>query len=127
MRTTIIAVLLVLLAGPAGLGAQALESAEPFKVGTFQIDGATKVALVLRDTLIVDVGAANTELELDRTYPRLAMPLDMLALIGQYEYGLKYRLYEIVNDLVAGNRLSGGTQADYVHAVEDVKILPPIL
>ena len=127
MRTTILAVLLVALAGPAGLGAQAPESAEPFKVGTFQIDGAATVALVLRDALIVDIGAANTELELDRTYPRLAMPADMLELIGQYEYGLKYRLYEIVNDLVAGNRLSGGAQADYVHAVEDVKILPPIL
>jgi hypothetical protein len=28
------------------------------------------------------------------------MPDDMLGLIGQYEYGLKYRLYEIVNHLV---------------------------
>jgi 2-keto-4-pentenoate hydratase/2-oxohepta-3-ene-1,7-dioic acid hydratase in catechol pathway len=127
MRTTILAVLLVVLAGPAGLGAQALESAEPFKVGTFQIDGATTVALVLRDALIVDIRAANTELELDSTYTRLSMPADMLALIGQYEYGLKYRLYEIVNDLVAGNRLSAGARADYVHAVEDVKILPPVM
>ena len=127
MRTTILAVLLVVLAGPAGLGAQALDSAEPFKVGTFEIDGAATVALVLRDALIVNIGAANTELELDRTYPRLAMPADMLELIGQYEYGLKYRLYEIVNDLVAENRLSGGARADYVHPLEDVKILPPIL
>ena len=124
---TILAVLLVVLAGPAGLGAQALESAEPFKVGTFEIDGATTVALVLRDALIVDIGAANAELELDRTYTRLAMPADMLELIGQYEYGLKYRLYEIVNDLVAGNRLSAGARADYVHAVEDVKIHPPVM
>ena len=122
---TILVVLLVVLAGPAGLSAQALESAEPFKVGTFEIDGAATVALVLRDALIVDIGAANTELELNRTYPRLAMPADMLELIGQYEYGLKYRLYEIVNDLVAENRLSGGARADYVHALEDVKILPP--
>ena len=127
MRTTIIIVLLVVLAGPAGLGAQALESAEPFKVGTFQIDGTTIVALVLRDALIVEIGAANTELELDSTYTRLAMPTDMLELIGQYEYGLKYRLYEIVNDLVAGNRLSAGARADFVHAVEDVKILPPVM
>ena len=127
MRTTILAVLLVVLAGPAGLGAQALESAEPFKVGTFEIDGAATVALVLRDALIVDIRAANTELELDSTYTRLAMPADMLELIGQYEYGLKYRLYEIVNDLVAGNRLSAGARADYVHAVEDVKILPPVV
>ena len=127
MRTIILTVLLVALTGPGGLGAQLPESAEPFKVGTFQIDGEARVALVLRDSLIVDIGAANTELELDPAYPRLGMPADMLELIGQYEYGLKYRLYEIVNELVAGNRLSGAARADYVHALEDVKILPPIL
>ena len=127
MRTTILAALLVVLAVPAGLGAQGLESAEPFKVGTFQIDGRATVALVLRDALIVDITAANAALEADQTYTRLAMPADMLELIGQYEYGLKFRLYEIVNDLVAENRLSGGARADYVHDVANVKILPPIM
>ena len=129
MRSTILvlAALLVVLGAPAGLQAQAMESAEPFKVGTFQIDGEAVVGLVLRDSLIVDIGAANTELELDSIYPRLAMPADMLELIGRYEYGLKYRLYEIVNDLVAGNRLSGGARAAYVHNVDDVRILAPIL
>ena len=127
MRSTVLAVLLVVLAAPAGLQAQAMESAEPFKVGTFQIDGEAVVGLVLRDSLIVDIGAANTELELDSGYPRLAMPADMLELIGRYEYGLKYRLYEIVNDLVAGKRLSEGTRAAYVHPVDDVRILAPIL
>ncbi len=127
MRSTVLAALLVVLAAPAGLQAQATESAEPFKVGTFQIDGEAVVGLVLRDSLIVDIGAANTELELDSSYPRLAMPADMLELIGRYEYGLKYRLYEIVNDLVAGNRLSEGTRAAYVHHVDDVRILAPIL
>jgi 2-keto-4-pentenoate hydratase/2-oxohepta-3-ene-1,7-dioic acid hydratase in catechol pathway len=127
MRSTILAALLVVLAAPAGLQAQPVESVEPFKVGTFRIDGEAIVGLVLRDSLIVDIGAANSALELDRTYPRLAMPADMLELIGQYEYGVKYRLYEIVNDLVAGNRLSGGARADYVHDVGDVKILAPIL
>ena len=127
MRSTVLAVLLVVLAAPAGLQAQAMESAEPFKVGTFQIDGEAVVGLVLRDSLIVDIGAANTELELDSGYPRLAMPADMLELIGRYEYGLKYRLYEIVNDLVAGNRLLEGARAAYVHPVDDVRILAPIL
>ncbi len=127
MRSTILAALLVVLAGPASLGAQALESAEPFKVGTFQIDGEATAALVLRDTLIVDIGAANAELEVNPTYPHLTMPADMLELIGQYEYGLKFRLYEIVNDLVANNRLSGSMRAPYVHDVENVRILPPIM
>jgi 2-keto-4-pentenoate hydratase/2-oxohepta-3-ene-1,7-dioic acid hydratase in catechol pathway len=127
MRSTILAALLVVLAGPASLGAQALESAEPFKVGTFQIDGEAITALVLRDALIVDIDAANAELEVNPTYPHLTMPADMLELIGQYEYGLKFRLYEIVNDLVANNRLSGSMRASYVHDVENVRILPPIM
>ena len=129
MRSTILALaaLLMVLTGPAELRAQALESTEPFKLGTFEIDGAATVALVLRDTLIVDIGDANRALERDPAYPQLAMPADMLALIGQYEYGLKFRLYEIVNDLVAENRLTGGARADYVHGLEDVRILPPIM
>ena len=126
MRSTILAALLIVLAGSAGLHAQP-ESVEPFKVGTFEIDGAATVALVLRDALIVDIDAANTALELDSTYPHLVMPADMLELIGQYEYGLRYRLYEIVNDLVAENRLSGSARAAYVHNVDDVRILAPIL
>ena len=55
------------------------------------------------------------------------MPADMLELIGQYEYGLKLRLYAIVNNLVAENRLSGSARAEYVHDVEGVRILPPIM
>ena len=127
MRSTILVALLVVLAAPAGLRAQTMESAEPFKVGTFQIDGKTTAAIVLRDALIVDIGAANAELELNQAYTRLTMPADMLELIGQYEYGLKFRLYEIVNDLVANNRLSGSGRAASVHDVADVKILPPIM
>jgi len=127
MRPTLLAALLVVVTASGGLQAQSVESAEPFKVGTFRIDGRAVVGLVLRDSLIVDIGAANSALELDPTYPRLDMPADMLELIGQYEYGLKYRLYEIVNDLVAGNRLAGSARPGYVHDVGAVKILAPVL
>ncbi len=113
----------VALASPALVHAQAMSSAEPFKVGTFEIGGASTVGLVLRDALIIDIGAANTALEIDPMYAHVNAPADMLELIGQYEYGLKYRLYEIVNNVV-GNNLLG---ADYVHRVEDVRILPPIM
>ena len=75
---------------------------------------------------MVEIGAANAALELDSDSPRLAMPADMLELIGRYEYGLKYRLYEIVNDLLSENRLSGSGRAAYVHDVGDVRILAPI-
>jgi 2-keto-4-pentenoate hydratase/2-oxohepta-3-ene-1,7-dioic acid hydratase in catechol pathway len=104
-----------------------MESAEPFKVGTFEIGGAPTVALVLRDALVVDIAAANAALELDPAYPRVAAPADMLELIGQYEYGLKFRLYEIVNELVGQNRLSGSARASYVHDLADVHTLPPIM
>ncbi len=55
------------------------------------------------------------------------MPEDMLELIGRYEYGLKYRLYEIVNDTVGNNRLSGSNRADYVYDVSELRIRPPIM
>jgi len=114
---------IVALASPALINAQAMSSAEPFKVGTFEINGARTVGVVLRDALIIDLAAANTALEIDPAYVHINAPPDMLALIGQYEYGLKYRIYEIVNNVV-GNNLTG---ADYVHRVQDVDILAPIL
>ena len=121
--TTMILAALPLLAGTLDVSAQAMSSVEPFKVGTFEIGGAPTVGVVLRDALIIDLAAANRALEMDPTYPHLTAPTDMLELIGQYEYGLKYRIYEIVNNVV-GNDLLG---ADYVHRVAEVDILAPIL
>jgi 2-keto-4-pentenoate hydratase/2-oxohepta-3-ene-1,7-dioic acid hydratase in catechol pathway len=54
------------------------------------------------------------------------MPADMLELIGRYEYGLRIRLYEIVNDLVANNRLTAG-RPDFVYGLDQVRTLAPIL
>jgi len=103
-----------------------LESAEPFKVGTFEIEEEARVGIVLRDSLIVDLNRANTELEKNATYPKLPPPADMLELIERYDYGLKRRLYEIVNDLVENNLL-GKNRPDYIHDLDDVRTLPPIL
>jgi 2-keto-4-pentenoate hydratase/2-oxohepta-3-ene-1,7-dioic acid hydratase in catechol pathway len=75
---------------------------------------------------VIELARANTALQVDPTYPQVSMPSDMLALIEQYEYGLKYRLYEIVNDVVANNRISG-ERPSYIHAVGDVRTLAPIL
>jgi 2-keto-4-pentenoate hydratase/2-oxohepta-3-ene-1,7-dioic acid hydratase in catechol pathway len=55
------------------------------------------------------------------------MPADMLELIGRYEYGLQRRMYEIVNGLVATERLAANQQPDYIHDVADVRTLPPIM
>ena len=87
---------------------QDLESVMPFKVGTFAIDGIPTVGLVVQnDELIVDLAAANRALELIPRYAALTIPGDLIGMISQYEYGLKYRVYEIVNHLVAEDLLNG--------------------
>ena len=101
-------------------------SAEPFKLGTFGIDGIPTVGLVLRDQYIIEVNAANTALEVNPAYPKVPMPADMLELIGRYEYGLKYRLYEIVTYMVNNNLVTGSNQAAYVHERDDVHVMAPI-
>ena len=101
--------------------------AEPFKVGTFEIDGAPRVGLVLRDALVVEIGEANRALERSPAYPAFPAPADMLDLIGRYEYGVQRRLYEIVNHLAANEMLAEGARPGFVHSVEDVRTLPPIM
>ena len=112
---------------PINVSAQDLESVEPFKVGTFAIDDVPTVGLVLLDDqLIVELEAANRAMELLPQYSTLAMPEDMLGLIEQYEYGLKYRVYEVVNWLMEENLLTGSNHPDYVHTVDTVDIMAPI-
>ena len=103
-----------------------LEVAEPFKVGTFEVEGEPFVGIVLRDRWIVDLDEANTALEKQEIYPEVPVPADMIELIERYEYGLKRRLYEIVNELVSNGQLKSGG-ADYVHDLKAVRTLPPIL
>ena len=129
MRSFVLIAVLAVLAQPLQTAAQTagISAAEPFKLGTFEIGGAPAVGIVLRDSLIVDLTAANAALERDPAYPRLPMPADMLDLIGRYEYGVQRRLYEIVNALVEGNRLAPNGRPDYVYDVGEVDTLPPIM
>ena len=127
MRALLAAAALAFSAPLSAQGGPEIEIAEPFKVGTFEIDGAPRVALVLRDALIVDIEEANGDLERNPAYPPVPPPADMIDLIGRYEYGVRLRLYEIVNDLVARGGLSGSGRADFVHDLEEVRILPPIM
>jgi 2-keto-4-pentenoate hydratase/2-oxohepta-3-ene-1,7-dioic acid hydratase in catechol pathway len=113
----------VAAAGQTGPG---LDIAEPFKLGTFEIEGAPTVAIVLGDRLIVDLTRANRALELRPEYPAMSMPADMIGLISLYEYGLKMRLYEIVNDLAALD-LDGPARPAYVYDLDQVRTLPPIM
>ena len=128
-RLTLFLAALVAVAAPVTTAAQtgpAAMSAEPFKVGTFEANGRQFVGLVLRDQLIVELDAANEALTSNPAFPEMTMPEDMLGLIGQYEYGLKYRLYEIVTDLVENNRLAGRGRPDHIHEVDDIRIMAPI-
>ena len=129
MRRVLVLVAFAALAGPALLSAQggAATSAEPFKLGTFEIDGDPRIGIVVQDTLIVELEAANRALERDPAYPRIPMPEDMRELIGRYEYGLKYRLYEIVTDLVANTRLSASPRPRFVHELGQVRTLAPLM
>ena len=117
---------LAFFASSASVFAQDLESVMPFKVGTFAIDGIPTVGLVVQnDELIVDLAAANRALELIPRYAALTIPGDLIGMISQYEYGLKYRVYEIVNHLVAEDLLNGD-MPNYVHPVSSVDIMAPL-
>ena len=118
---------LALFASPASVFAQAMESVEPFKVGTFAINDVPTVGLVMRgDQLIIDLAAANRAMELLPQYAHVTIPGDMLGFIEQYEYGLKYRVYEVVNWMVEEDLLTGNNRRSFVHSVDSVDIMAPI-
>jgi 2-keto-4-pentenoate hydratase/2-oxohepta-3-ene-1,7-dioic acid hydratase in catechol pathway len=125
MRSRLTPALILSLALPLCASAQ-MDVAEPFKVGTFEIAGAPTVGVVLRDRYIVDLGRANAALERDPRYPAIPAPADMIDLISRYEYGMKARLYELVNHLVEHDMIDG-SRPDYVHDLDDVVTLPPII
>jgi 2-keto-4-pentenoate hydratase/2-oxohepta-3-ene-1,7-dioic acid hydratase in catechol pathway len=111
--------------GPAAAQVQ-VQVAEPFKVGTFEIEGEPRVGVVLRDRYIVDLNRANRALERSGMYPTVPPPEDMLDLIARYEYGMKQRLYELVNHMAANDMITG-SRPDWVHDLDDVVTLPPIM
>ena len=129
MRRILVFTAAMALLAPTALFAQGpgVESAEPFKVGTFDIHGVPHVGLVLRDSLVIDIEVANLVLEANPLYPKVPMPEDMIELIGRWDYGLKYRLYEIVNYTVNSNQLTGSSRADYVYDVSELRTRPPIM
>jgi 2-keto-4-pentenoate hydratase/2-oxohepta-3-ene-1,7-dioic acid hydratase in catechol pathway len=100
---------------------------EPFKLGTFQIDAGPQVGIVVQDRYVIELGRGNESLQANPAYAPVSMPADMLELIGQYEYGLKYRIYEIVDDAVTQKRLRGPRRPAYIHDVDDIRTLAPIL
>ena len=122
--------LLLVLIIPIGCLAQSdpsAEGVEPFKLGTFEVDGQHRLGIVLRDNLVIDLVSANTALQKKPGISEIPMPSDMLELIERYESVLKHRLYEIVNDLNHNNGLEGSGKSDFVYEVSDLRALPPIM
>ena len=129
MTRLLILIAFVSCAAPAAFaqGAPDVKSAQPFKLGTFDIDGSSRIGIVLQDAVVVELDAANRALERNRAYAAIPMPGEMRDLIGQYEYGLKVRLYEIVNDIVANNRLTANPRPRYMHDVKQVRPMAPLM
>src|SRR5688572_32822977 len=128
MPRILVLAIAALLIGPLDGYAQtgtAAQSAEPYKVGTFSSGTSEWVGIVLRDRFVVDLAQANLALEKTRSWPRRAMPADMIALVADYENGLKGRIYAIVGDVVQGTALTG-TRPSYIREVSQVKTLAPI-
>jgi 2-keto-4-pentenoate hydratase/2-oxohepta-3-ene-1,7-dioic acid hydratase in catechol pathway len=114
--------------GSVSIHAQARpDVAEPFKLGTFRTTGQPFVGIVLRDNVIVDVGAANAELLMNPSVPAVQVPPDMKGVISAYEYGVQRRLYDIVNWVVKSNLLTGTNRPVWVYDLAKVKTMPPIL
>ncbi len=127
-RILILAAVIALFTTPAPVAqGPGVEPVEPFKVGTFDIHGVPHVGLVLRDSLVIDIEIATYALEVLPEYPHVPMPEDMLELIGRWDYGLKYRLFEMVNHVVNNDLLTGDGRADYVYDVSELRTRPPIM
>ena len=126
----LLAVILLCPAAGYSQAGSATQSVEPFKLGTFSSGTAEATAVpwvgvVLRDRFVLDLAQANATMEKTRSFPRRAMPADMVALINDYESGLKGRIYAIVNAVVQSNALTGA-RPPYVRDVGQVRTLAPI-
>jgi 2-keto-4-pentenoate hydratase/2-oxohepta-3-ene-1,7-dioic acid hydratase in catechol pathway len=106
----------------------AAQSGEPYKLGTFAIDGKPTVGVVLRDSIVVDLAAANRDYETkNAAATKVTAPPDMKDLIARYDGGVSQRIKQIVAGLVAAKQLDGGTRPAFVRNVTAVKTLPPII
>jgi 2-keto-4-pentenoate hydratase/2-oxohepta-3-ene-1,7-dioic acid hydratase in catechol pathway len=116
MRIRLVAVLA--MAAGAWLSAQGAQPPiTPFKLGTLQLGNRSFLGIVV-GTTVIDLAAANTALATGR----IASPADMKQLITRYDTGVRARIVEIIRHV---NGLA--VRPAYVHALADVKTLPPIM
>jgi 2-keto-4-pentenoate hydratase/2-oxohepta-3-ene-1,7-dioic acid hydratase in catechol pathway len=103
-----------------------VDPSEPFKLGTFDIQGTPTLGVVLRDRYVVELVAANDAYELNPIHSRISMATDMKELAGRYHLGLRDRVYEIVNHVTGHDMLQRQDRPWYVHDVAQVRTLAPI-
>jgi 2-keto-4-pentenoate hydratase/2-oxohepta-3-ene-1,7-dioic acid hydratase in catechol pathway len=103
-------------------GAQSSTRPEPFKVGTFERNGQPFVAIILKDTQVVDLAQANAAYEgRNASAAKLTIPGDMTQLIARYETELKPRLHAIASDVAAAQPAPA-----FVYSLDSLKTLPPV-
>jgi 2-keto-4-pentenoate hydratase/2-oxohepta-3-ene-1,7-dioic acid hydratase in catechol pathway len=97
------------------------QSATPFKLGTFRDDGRQFIGLVLQDTQVIDIAAANAAFERShRQAHKVKPPVDMKELIARYEDDVGPRLRQLAEAAVASQ------SAKYLHAIASLTVLPPV-
>lgn len=108
--------------GVAGMAAWAAQpAATPFKLGTFEAQGRDYVGLVLRDTVVIDIAAANARFEqANPAAPKLQFPTDLKDVIARYDAEFAPRL----RALAAAN--ADVREGSHVRNIDAVKILPPV-
>jgi 2-keto-4-pentenoate hydratase/2-oxohepta-3-ene-1,7-dioic acid hydratase in catechol pathway len=118
---------IVLLACAAMIGAALAaqpaggSKATPFKLGTFSADGREFLGLVLRDTVVIDIDAANAQYERSHANAqKVQFPSAMTELIARYDTELGPRLRTLASENEATQR------AAYIRQVSAVKVLPPV-
>jgi 2-keto-4-pentenoate hydratase/2-oxohepta-3-ene-1,7-dioic acid hydratase in catechol pathway len=95
-------------------------AAVPFKLGTFGSADTPYLGLVIRDSVVVDIAAANAAWERRNvTATKLRMPTDMKDLIARYDAELGPRLRELARFATAGDQ-------GFSRPVAGVKSLPPV-
>ena len=91
-----------------------------FKLGTFERAGRQFVGVVLRESVVIDLAAANAALASPSA--TVASPTDMKDLIARYDAGVRDRITQIV-----ANVNSAGSRPMYVYDLKALKTLPPIM
>jgi 2-keto-4-pentenoate hydratase/2-oxohepta-3-ene-1,7-dioic acid hydratase in catechol pathway len=107
--------LLGLAVATALAAAAAAQEPRPFKLGTFERDGTPFVGIVLRDAVVVDFAAASAE-------AGAAAPTDMKDLIARYDQGVRAQIENAI-----ARTESAATRPPYVHELNALKTLPPIM